>query len=103
MSAADRIQGEINDWVATKGQHWHNSSLDFFWSFLEAEDIQLASGNASYEDMEILGVDDALAIFSVDGVFYALSGSYSSWGSDWDNGVHAVEKRTITIERWETL
>jgi hypothetical protein len=102
--STDILKQEIEDWVETQGRHFHNTDLDLFWTHLESDDIELPSGIATYVDMENeVGDGESLAIFSVGGNFYALRGTYSSWGSEWDTGPYEVEKRTVTIERWETL
>jgi hypothetical protein len=98
------LQQEILDWAAAQGSHYHNTDLDLFWSHLESGDVELPSGTAEYVDMETnIGDGESMAIFSVGGTFYGLVGTYSSWGSEWDAGPYEVEKRTVTIERWETL
>lgn len=100
----ETLKHEILDWTATQRRGYANTDLDIFWSYLESEDIDLPSGKAEYVDMETeVGDGESLAIFSVNGNTYALRGTYSSWGSEWDSGPFEVEKRTVTIERWETL
>lgn len=96
------LLAEIEEWASTKGTHYHNSDRDLFWSYLEQGDVELPSGTAEYVDIETSD-DIDLAVFSLGGNYYALGGSSSSWGSDLDTGPYEVEKRTVTIERWETL
>lgn len=104
MSFAKALRQEILDWASVQGLNYHNTYFDLFWATLESEDIELPSGTAEYVDMEAYGGDgESLAIFSVAGTNYAFGGSYSSWGSEWDSGPYEVEKRTVTIERWETV
>lgn len=103
MSYNKVLRQEILDWVRTQGRHYHNTDFDCFWSHLESDDITLPSGTAEYVDIESVGVDEQLAVFSVGAVHYAFGGSSSSWHSEWDSGPYEVEKRTVTIERWETL
>lgn len=103
MSVAT-LRQEILDWAKAQGQNYHNTYFDLFWSHLESEDIELPSGTAEYVDMQTnIGDGESMAIFSVAGTNYAFRGSYSSWGSEWDSGPYEVEKRTVTIERWDTL
>ncbi len=98
------LKQEILDWAAAQGRNYHNTYFDLFWANLESEDIELPSGRAEYVDVDTsIGDGESLAIFSVGGNNYAFRGSYSSWGSEWDSGPYEVEKRTVTIERWETL
>lgn len=104
MSSNETLKQEITDWAQAQGRHYHNTDLDLFWSHLESDDIELPSGTATYVDQESeVGDGESLAIFSVDGTNYALRGTYTSWGSDWDSGPWLAEKRTVTVERWETL
>lgn len=98
------LREEIKDWARSQGRHYHNTDLDLFFTHLESDDIALPSGTAEYVDMESnVGDGESLAIFSVVGNYYALRGTYSSWASEWDAGPYEVEKRTICVERWETL
>ena len=98
------LQHEIENWAREQGRHYHNTNLDLFWSRLESEDIELPSGRAEYVDTELdIGDGESLAIFSIGGNYYALRGTYTSWDSSWDTGPYEVEKRTVTIDRWETV
>lgn len=106
MSELLDLSNDIKAWRAAQyPQYRYDEPFDAFWTSLETEvDVELPSGKrAVYVDMEILGIEDALAIFRVDDEYYAFGGSYSSWGSNWDVGPLKAEKRTVTIERWEAL
>jgi hypothetical protein len=106
MSETYNVAADIKAWKAAQYPRYrYEESFDAFWSSLETEvDVELPSGKrAVYVDMEILGIEDALAVFRVDDEYFAFGGSYSSWGSNWDTGPFKAEKRTITIERWEAL
>jgi hypothetical protein len=100
-----QLQQEILDWdKANKNPYdkWQEPTANFFGRAESHGDVVLPSGTVEYVDIERDG-DEALAVFTVDGVLFALAGYYSSWGSDWDNGLFRVEKRTVTIERYEKL
>lgn len=105
MSLNDTLKQEIAEYVASQGRHYYNWDIEKFFSDLENEgDIVLPSGTAEYVDVvHEVGDGESLAIFSVNGANYAFKGTYTSWGSEWDSGPFEVEKRTVTIERWETL
>ena len=102
--SASTIKQEILAWVAEQGKHYSNNDYDVFCARLEWDKVQLPSGVATHVD-SILDVGDgeSMFIFSVDEVTYGIRGTYSSWGSDWDSDPIEVEKREVTIERWEAL
>ena len=101
MSTSE-IESEIREWSEQQGPHYHDTVWDHFWATLEWKDIELPSGKARHYDVQNEVDDEALGIFILDGEFYALQGSYSSWGSTWDGGVYKVEKRAVVTERWVT-
>lgn len=97
--SAQTIENEIVTWSEQQEPHYYDTAFEHFWQTLEWKDIELPSGLARHVDVQS-DEDESLGIFSVDGEHYALRGSYSSWGSDWDSGVHKVDLRAVTLQRW---
>lgn len=103
---------EISQWAETdpprgswEHDHYFETPLDRFQDRLEngLETVKLQSGEAEYVDIETLtGDDTTLLVFSVGGQTFALQGSYSSWGTDWD-GIVEVKQETVTVTRWTTV
>jgi len=105
MVEINTLKQEIRDWdLVNKDQYdkWLEPEDNFFQRLESYGNVVLPSGEAEYVDIEREG-DAALGVFTVDGDLFALAGSYSSWGSNWDNGIVRVEKRTVTLERYEQI
>jgi len=105
MSSIDKIKQEILEWDASnKDQYdkWKEPNANFVDRSESHGDVVLPSGRVEFVDIERDG-DTALAVFTVNDELFALAGYYSSWGSEWDNGLFRVEKRTVTLERYERV
>lgn len=111
-TTASQVSLEIEEWARTdpKRNEWEHAYyfdtyLDRFQDRLEGrgETIELPSGKAEYVDIETFtGDNSSLLVFTVGDQRFALQGSYSSWGTDWD-GIVEVEQETVTITRWTTV
>lgn len=102
--SAETIKQEILAWVREQGKHYQNNDYDVFCNRLEWDEVTLPSGLATHVDSVLdVGDGESLFVFSVAGTNYGIRGTYNSWDSEWDSDPVEVEKRQVTIERWETL
>jgi len=96
------IEQQILKWAKDNKESWqsYDEAYDIFVYRVESwDDVVLPAGEVNYVELQ-QDEDGATFVFEVNGNHYALTGSYSSWGSDWDSDVSAVEKYTVTLERW---
>jgi len=100
-----QIAQEIEEWAAGNRESWqkYDDPIEVFVYRVENwGDVVLPSGKVEFVDID-QNDDESFFVFNINGTDFAVTGSYSSWGSDWDSGVIEVGKRTVMIDRWERL